>query len=663
MQQRLPANWYLTRLQNDLRILVIEDHRVPLVTVELGIRGGRITQNEANEGVPTLLQELLLRSASGLQGELTAEAYTQRHHLATASVVGAEHLGFRAQCNRTAFRQAVDLLAQAALAPQWDTLELIRTKIEIAKARQAQQQLPVYFLQEAVEESIGKYMNLAKRPEASYLGIRSVALSHLEEYRKQYFLPNYSFLVIVGSVDHDSCFAIVDSAFGAWAKPTAIRPADIRFPALLADTALAMLHESVQVPHLTLALQLPDVLSSQRHYVLGKLVATLLGMRNGPLWQGTVAAGHTAALSTQFEGSQYTSSLTLSALPYADRIPQTLTRVYRVLDSLQVAGFITEAELTTAIRLLKAEFYTEQETGWGYAAQVAQLWATTGLSNLPEYLKQLSSVTTEDVRRFCEQYVSNTPVVQGLLMNQYAFSQDGVEERATRVLRPAREAPVQAPVPDTVVSVLLQRIIPYETMQQDLDSLAEADTTQQVQLAVAPPDTLPRPTLPPSLRLPTATQQANLLVAEVPLVVADTVRATANIPPTIEPEPPPVPTQTDTVLVRQLVLYFNNNSSEVDTLQGKQLQALAQRLEANPTWRVLIEGHSDSPGPADYNQRLSLERAHLVKRYIVNVYNISPLQLEVKGFGESRPAYPETPVTLRARNRRVSLSWLAPATE
>jgi outer membrane protein OmpA-like peptidoglycan-associated protein len=49
-----------------------------------------------------------------------------------------------------------------------------------------------------------------------------------------------------------------------------------------------------------------------------------------------------------------------------------------------------------------------------------------------------------------------------------------------------------------------------------------------------------------------------------------------------------------------------------------------------------------------------------VKRFLVNNYNLSPLQVQVKAYGESRPLFPEAPPEVRAKNRRVSFKLLPP---
>jgi OOP family OmpA-OmpF porin len=70
---------------------------------------------------------------------------------------------------------------------------------------------------------------------------------------------------------------------------------------------------------------------------------------------------------------------------------------------------------------------------------------------------------------------------------------------------------------------------------------------------------------------------------------------------------------------------------------------------------VTIEGHTDSYGGDDLNQKLSEDRANAVRQYFIANMNLKAEDVEAVGYGESRPiANNETPEG-RARNRRIDI--------
>lgn len=77
-------------------------------------------------------------------------------------------------------------------------------------------------------------------------------------------------------------------------------------------------------------------------------------------------------------------------------------------------------------------------------------------------------------------------------------------------------------------------------------------------------------------------------------------------------------------------------------------------LKTNPQTKVEIEGHTDNVGTAEYNQKLSEERAKVVMDYLVE-NGINPERLSRKEYGFTRPVASNDTEEGRAKNRRVEL--------
>ena len=76
-----------------------------------------------------------------------------------------------------------------------------------------------------------------------------------------------------------------------------------------------------------------------------------------------------------------------------------------------------------------------------------------------------------------------------------------------------------------------------------------------------------------------------------------------------------------------------------------------------PTFRILIEGHTDNVGSAALNMRLSLSRAEAVKTYLTE-RGIDGERIIAKGYGLTQPVAPNTTPQGRQKNRRVEFTIL-----
>jgi peptidoglycan-associated lipoprotein len=74
---------------------------------------------------------------------------------------------------------------------------------------------------------------------------------------------------------------------------------------------------------------------------------------------------------------------------------------------------------------------------------------------------------------------------------------------------------------------------------------------------------------------------------------------------------------------------------------------------------IEIEGHTDDVGDPIVNERIGLERAEAVQRYLYEQYQIPLHKMSIISYGEEKPAVPGKTREARAQNRRVVIKVLA----
>jgi len=72
-----------------------------------------------------------------------------------------------------------------------------------------------------------------------------------------------------------------------------------------------------------------------------------------------------------------------------------------------------------------------------------------------------------------------------------------------------------------------------------------------------------------------------------------------------------------------------------------------------------IEGHTDSTGPKALNDRLGLERADAVKKYLHDQHQIPLHKMNVISYGPDKPVAPNKTKADRAQNRRIVINVLS----
>lgn len=97
---------------------------------------------------------------------------------------------------------------------------------------------------------------------------------------------------------------------------------------------------------------------------------------------------------------------------------------------------------------------------------------------------------------------------------------------------------------------------------------------------------------------------------------------------------------------------FEFDSYEIRLEDAQVLDQNADLIKANPSWKVLVEGHADQRGTTDYNIALSERRARASMNYLVS-RGVRANRISVISYGEARPMCAEASEDCWSRNRRA----------
>jgi peptidoglycan-associated lipoprotein len=98
-------------------------------------------------------------------------------------------------------------------------------------------------------------------------------------------------------------------------------------------------------------------------------------------------------------------------------------------------------------------------------------------------------------------------------------------------------------------------------------------------------------------------------------------------------------------------VYFDYDSAQVKPSERPAIEAAAEYLRKNASLAVVVEGHCDERGSAEYNLALGERRALAVRAYLVGL-GVDAARVQTRSFGEERPADPGHEDAAWSRNRR-----------
>ncbi|MCI0486449.1 MAG: insulinase family protein, partial [Blastocatellia bacterium] len=215
------------KLQTGLTLVMIEDHRSPMVTINLGIPvGSALDPAESlglaeavasllTEGAGTRTSEQLAREVETLGGRISSFA-TEDYSRIVVSVVSENA------------ERMMDMIGDVALRPAFPEEEVSLYKENRIQSLTVQRQDPAFLVSEHFNRIIygpHPYAISAPTPES----IAAMDRKKIESFYKASYTPSSAVLVIAGDFDSKKMEAKVRAVFGGWKAPPA---GEKKFPAM-----------------------------------------------------------------------------------------------------------------------------------------------------------------------------------------------------------------------------------------------------------------------------------------------------------------------------------------------------------------------------------------------------------------------------------------------
>ncbi|HEX2191328.1 MAG TPA: insulinase family protein, partial [Longimicrobiaceae bacterium] len=392
-----------TTLPNGLRVMTVQNRRLPVANVALYVESGSANDPQAKLGLASLAAELLDNGTARRSAEQIAETI---EGVGGTLSTGADRddVTISAGVLSDQLPLAFDLVSDVALRPTFpaDELETVRRQqlsalqVALGDAGQIAQRRfnrEVY----GADHPYG----LAPTPET----VRAVTRNDLVQFHRAHFTPRNALLVVSGDVTPEQVQQLATRHFGSWRGGAAPEP-QLAAPAMRDRAGIVLVHRpgsvqsSVRVGHPGITPDNPDYYALQvMNAVLGSLPTSRLEriIRGERAWTYSARSTFTRPEATGvFVGNtEVRTPVTDSALV------EMLAQFRRIREEP-----VPQAELDAAKSFLTGSFPLRFETPAATASQLAQ----TRLLGLPaeslqQFPQRVAAVTAEDVQRVAQKYL------------------------------------------------------------------------------------------------------------------------------------------------------------------------------------------------------------------------------------------------------------------
>jgi zinc protease len=403
-------------LDNGLKVLLLEDHKSPVVTFQVWYRVGSRNEKDGKSGLSHFLEHMLFKGTEKIKPEEYSRIIAKnggRSNAFTSSDVTVYFATMSRDKIDIEIELEADRMANALLGETYFEPE---KKVIQEERRLRTEDNPVAALGE-VTGAVAYMIHPYRRPVIGWMeDIRNLTRQDLLDHYKLYYTPNNAFIVMAGDFSAEEMLPKIKAAFGQ--IPRGVEPPKVRAeePPQRGERRV-ILKKEAELPFVLMYYHTPNM-KSPDSYALDLLSVVLAGGRSSRLYHDLVYQKRLArSVDADYHGLSIDPSVfSLTAQLMPGKEPAELEReMDRLLEQIK-SELISERELEKAKNQIEAAFVFGQDSIFGQAMKIGSYEAVGDWRLMDSYLDGIRKVTREDIQRVARQYLDRDRRTVGVLM-------------------------------------------------------------------------------------------------------------------------------------------------------------------------------------------------------------------------------------------------------
>ncbi len=392
-----------TVLANGLTIVVVEDHRLPLVNYRLAFRVGTAFDPPQIPGLTDLLAGLLPEGTESRTSREIAEEVARMGANLSAGA-NSDYTIVAASALSKFNEEILDLMAEVVLQPSFPENEVELAKQNTKESLRQQRAQPSFLASEMVSRVMfgeHPYAIVAPTPES----IDRSSREEFVKFHREKLVPNSAVFIVVGDVQYERIVRRLESLFSTWERGADLvtdfpaPPARTRRTAYLVDRR-GSAQSNIVIANSGIVRTSPDYFPMLlMHTVLGANASSRLFMNLRE------EKGYTYGAYTNLDARRTAGTFRATAEVRTPVTGDSLKEFFYELERIR-NEVVSEKEIRDAKSYLTGVFPIRLETQEGLTDQLVQI----KMLNLPDdylqhYRDRVQAVTAAEIQRVANKYV------------------------------------------------------------------------------------------------------------------------------------------------------------------------------------------------------------------------------------------------------------------
>jgi zinc protease len=404
-------------MPNGLEVIVVENHGVPLVTVEITVRNGSFTQPPEYAGLAHMFEHMFFKANDAYPNpDQFMDRGSEMGAVFNASTQ-EEQVNYFLTLSADSLEGGLKFLVSALLAPKFRQDELERERQVVLGEYDRNESSPGFKLEQEMKKKLWDGQYSRKNVIGDRHVIETVTPEQMRTIKNLYYVPNNSVLIISGDVNPAAAFAEAERVFAPWKRgddPFVKAPVP-PIPPLTKNVAVID-EEPVNAVTVLIQWQGPSVRKDEDATFAADVYSDVLNNEQSRFWHKLVDSGLWQGVVVNYYTLNNVGPITVSGQTTPEKLRQALAAMMFELGESVKPGYFSQEELdaTKANRAVTTAFGTEKSSEFSHT--IGFWWAVSGLDYYMKYIDEMAKRTPQDLRNYAIKYIIGKPHVVGVLM-------------------------------------------------------------------------------------------------------------------------------------------------------------------------------------------------------------------------------------------------------
>jgi len=285
-EARLKEQVFETLLPNGLKVILLENHKAPLITFQVWYRVGSRNEAWGKTGLSHVLEHMMFKGTEKVGGEAFSRIIQENGGNFNA-FTSYDYTGYFENLSSDRVQVAIDLESDRMqnLILRQEDFQTERMVV-VEERRLRTEDNPQGFLLEQMMATTFQ-IHPYRWPIIGWMeDLSRLTLEDLKSYYQTYYNPVNAFLVVVGDFKKDELLPKIEKAFGSYARGVAPNQDKVKDPPQVGERRISVKKEA-QLPFLVMGYHVPN-LRDPDSYVLEVIATILSGGKSSRFYQNLV---------------------------------------------------------------------------------------------------------------------------------------------------------------------------------------------------------------------------------------------------------------------------------------------------------------------------------------------------------------------------------------